>query len=62
MKIFRIFLLAAAMALFALNFGAVDYQHLLSKASLWAYFRIGVAFLLVLLLVAAIRRDKKQEK
>lgn len=62
MKKFRIILLAMAMALFAVNFWAIDYQDFVSKQSLWAYFRIAVAFLLVLLLVAGIRQDLKKRK
>ncbi len=62
MKKFRIILLAMAMALFAVNFLAIDYQDFLSKQSLWAYFRIALAFLLVLLLVAGIRQDLKKRK
>ena len=62
MKIFRIILLAAAMAVFAMNFLTINYEALLSKQSVWAYFRIGLAFLLILLLVAAIRKDMRKKK
>lgn len=62
MKIIRIILLAAAMAVFTLNFLTVDYQDLLAKQNLWAYCRILLAFVLVLLLVAAIRKDWKKAK
>lgn len=62
MKIVRIILLGMAMALFALNFWAVDYQDLWSKQSMWAYFRILVAFILVIILLRAIRRDFKSGK
>lgn len=62
MKIIRIILLAAAMAVFTLNFLTIDYQDLVAKQSLWAYFRIVLAFVLVLLLVAAIRKDWKKAK
>jgi len=61
MKIFRIILLGMAMALFAVNFWAIDYQDFWAKQSLWAYFRIAVAFVLVLLLLFAVRRDFKQK-
>lgn len=60
MKIVRIILLALAMALFAVNFWTIDYQDIWSKQSCWAYFRIGIAFLLVLLLVAGLRQDLKK--
>lgn len=62
MKIFRIVLLALAMALFAVNFWTIDYQDLLGKSSLGAYFRIGVALLLVLLLLVMIKRDRQGQK
>lgn len=61
MKIFRIVLLALAMGLFAVNFLAVDYQDLWSKTSLWSYFRIIFALILVLLLLAMVRRDMKKK-
>lgn len=61
MKLFRIVLLGMAMALFAINFWTIDYQDLYSKQSGWAYFRIIVAFVLVLLLLVAVRRDFKQK-
>lgn len=60
MKKFRIVLLALAMGLFAINFLTVDYQDLWSKTSLGAYFRIGVALMLVFLLLAMVRRDMKK--
>ncbi len=62
MKVFRMILLGLAMALFAVNFWAVDYRNPGSGQSMWAYFRIGVAFVLVLILLGAIRRDFKQKK
>lgn len=40
MRIFRIVLLGLAMALFAINFWAIDYQDLWGKNSQWAYLRI----------------------
>ena len=61
MKIFRIILLGVAMALFAVNFIAIDFQDLYSKQSLWAYFRIGVAFVLIITLLVALRRDFKRK-
>ena len=39
MRIFRIVLLGLAMALFAINFWAIDYQDLWGKNSQWAYLR-----------------------
>lgn len=62
MKIFRIVLLGLAMALFAMNFLTIDYQNLLASASLWAYFRIAIAFLIVVLLIGMIRKDRKLGK
>ena len=62
MKIFRIILLGVAMALFAVNFIAIDFNSLDSERSLWAYFRIGVAFILIVILLIALRRDFKREK
>ena len=62
MKVFRIVLLGMAMALFAVNFWAIDYQNFWAKHSVWAYFRIVAAFVLVLVLVLAIRRDFKRKK
>lgn len=61
MKIFRIVLLTLAMGLFAVNFLTVDYQNLWSAANLWSYIRIGVALILVLLLLAMVRRDMKKQ-
>ena len=61
MKIFRIILLGVAMALFAVNFIAVDFDALTSNQSLWAFGRIGVAFILILLLLQALRRDFKRK-
>ena len=62
MRVFRMILLGLAMALFAVNFWAIDYQNPGARQSIWAYFRIGVAFVLVLILLGAIRRDFKQKK
>lgn len=62
MKIFRIILLGVAMALFAVNFIAIDFSALSSEQSLWAYFRIGVAFVLIIVLLIALRRDFKRKK
>ena len=61
MKIFRIVLLALAMGLFAVNFLTIDYQDL-SKTSLWSYFRISFALVLVFLLLAMVRRDMKKNR
>lgn len=60
MRIFRIVLLAFAMALFVINFWAIDYQDIWGKESLWAYFRIAMSFVLVLLLVRLIKRSGKK--
>ena len=38
MRMFRIVLLGLAMALFAINFWAIDYQDLWGKNSQWACF------------------------
>lgn len=62
MKIFRVILLGLAMALFAVNFWAIDYHDLWAKESLWAYFRILMALLMVFLLLFMIRRDMKKGK
>ena len=61
MKIFRIILLGIAMALFVVNFIAVDFNDLYSDQSMWAYFRIGVAFVLIVALLVALRRDFKRK-
>lgn len=50
------------MALFAVNFWAIDYHNLWAKQSLWAYVRIVAAFVLVLILVSAVRRDLKKDR
>lgn len=60
MKIFRLFLLALATALFAINFWAIDYNNLVAKESLWAYFRIVVAVVLIVLIVKTIRNAGKK--
>ena len=44
MRIFRIVLLGLAMALFAINFWAIDYQDLWGKNSQWAYLRICLLY------------------
>ena len=62
MKIFRIVLLALAMGLFAVNFLTIDYQDLWSKTSLWSFFRISFALVLVFLLLAMVRRDMKKNR
>jgi hypothetical protein len=61
MKIFRIILLGVAMALFAVNFIAIDFNDLYSNQSMWAYLRIGVAFILIVSLLVALRRDFKRK-
>ncbi len=61
MKIFRIVLLTLAMGLFAMNFLTIDYQDLWSKTSLWSYFRIAFALILVFLLLSMVRRDMKKK-
>ena len=61
MKVFRIILLGVAMALFAVNFIAIDFNDLYSNQSMWAYLRIGVAFILIVSLLVALRRDFKRK-
>lgn len=62
MKVFRIILLGLAMALFVMNFWTIRYEDWMGKASLWAYFRIVLAFVLVLLLLRMILKDRKKKK
>lgn len=62
MRIFRIVLLGLAMALFAINFWAIDYQELWGKTSQWAYIRIGTAFIIVVFLLRMIKRDFRNGK
>ena len=62
MKIFRLVLLGMATALAVVNFWAIDYQDLWVKQSLWAYFRIALALLLVGVLVHIIRKDTTRVK
>lgn len=62
MKIFRIILLGLAMALFVVNFLTIDFQDLSGTQSLWAYCRIAIAFVLILLLVSFVRKDRKKAK
>lgn len=62
MRIFRLILLAAATALAVINFWTIDYSDLWGKASQWAYIRIVLAVVLVVVLVGIIRKApaKKQ--
>lgn len=62
MRIFRIVLLGLAMALFAINFWAIDYQDLWGKNSQWAYFRILAAFIIVIFVLRMVKRDIKNKK
>lgn len=62
MKIFRIILLGLAMALFAMNFWAIDYQDLWGKASQWAYLRIFAAFIIVIIVLKMVKRDTKNKE
>lgn len=61
MKIFRVILLALAMALFAVNFWAIDYQHLWGKESQWAYIRIFAAFVILVIVLRMVKRDFKNK-
>ena len=62
MKIVRIILLAMAMALFLVNFWAIDYQQLWGKDSQWAYLRIGAAFVIVIVVLRMVKRDIRNKK
>lgn len=46
-----------SMALFMVNFWAVDYHRLWGRDSQWAYVRIVAAFVIVVVLLRMIRRD-----
>ena len=62
MRIFRIVLLGLAMALFAINFWAIDYQDLWGKNSQWAYLRIFAAFIIVIFVLRMVKRDIKNKE
>ena len=62
MRIFRIVLLGLAMALFAINFWAIDYQDLSGKNSQWAYLRILAAFIIVIFVLRMVKRDIKNKE
>ena len=62
MKIFRIVLLGLAMALFAVNFWAIDYQDLWGQGSQWGYLRILAAFIIVIILLRMVKKDIKSKK
>lgn len=62
LRIFRLILLAVATALLAVNFWTIDYQNLMAKDSLWAFFRIVVAIILIILLVRIIRSQGPRKK
>ena len=62
MRIFRIVLLGLAMALFAINFWAIDYQDLWGKNSQWAYLRILAAFIIVIFVLRMVKRDIKNKE
>ena len=62
MRIFRIVLLGLAMALFAINFWAIDYQDLGGKNSQWAYLRILAAFIIVIFVLRMVKRDIKNKE
>lgn len=62
LRIFRLILLAVATALLAVNFWTIDYQNLMAKDSLWAFFRIVVAIILIILLVGIIRSQGPRKK
>ena len=60
MKIFRLVMLAIATALFAINFWTIDYSALTSSVSLWAYCRIVMLGVIIVLLVSVIRKGNKR--
>ena len=62
MRIFRIVLLGLAMALFAINFWAIDYQELWGKNSKCAYLRILAAFIIVIFVLRMVKRDIKNKE
>ena len=62
MRIFRIVLLGLAMALFAINFWAIDYQDLWGKNSQWAYHRILAAFIIVIFVLRMVKQDIRNKK
>lgn len=62
MRIFRIVLLGLAMALFAINFWAIDYQDLWGKNNQWAYLRILAAFIIVIFVLRMVKRDIKNKE
>ena len=62
MRIFRIVLLGLAMALFAINFWAIDYQDFWGKNSPWAYPRILAAFIIVIFVLRMVKRDIKNKE
>ena len=62
MKIFRLILLAVATALAVINIWSVNSQDLWSEQNLWAYFRIGVALIIIVLLVRIIRKTGVKHK
>ena len=62
MRIFRIVLLGLAMALFAINFWAIDYQDLWGKNSQRAYLRILAAFIIVIFVLRMVKRDIKNKE
>lgn len=62
MKILRVVLLGLAMALFAVNFWAVDYQDLWGSANQGAYVRILAAFIIVVVLLRMVKKDIKNKK
>lgn len=62
MRIFRIVLLGLAMALFAINFWAIDYQDLWGKNSQLAYLRILAAFIIVIFVLRMVKRDIKNKE
>ena len=62
MRIFRIGLLGLAMALFAINFCAIDNHDEMGKNSQWAYLRILAAFIIVIFVLRMVKRDIKNKE
>ena len=50
------------MALFAINFWAIDYQDLWGKNSQWAYLRILAAFIIVIFVLRMVKQDIRNKK
>lgn len=53
-------MLAIATALFAINFWTINYDALTSSVSLWAYCRIVMLAVIIVLLVSIIKKGNKR--